>query len=109
MRSVSCGLRDGPLCTFSPGEVIGVFAHVERAHENGVRRFQALDQSGVARGRRMLAIDLRAGQRRQAGNVEQVLDRERNTRKRAPAQPPCARRASIAAALARARALRRPP
>ncbi len=65
------------------GEVVGVFAHVERADQNGAGRLQPLDQRGVARGRRMLAIDLRAGQRRQAGNVEQVLDRERNARQRA--------------------------
>ena len=65
------------------GEVIGVFAHVERADEDAASCLQPLDQGGVARGRRMLAIDLRAGQRRQAGDVEQVLDRERNARKRA--------------------------
>ena len=34
------------------GEVVGVFAHVERADQHGAGRFQPLDQRGVARGRR---------------------------------------------------------
>ena len=34
------------------GEVVGVFAHVERADQHRAGRFQPLDQRGVARGRR---------------------------------------------------------
>ena len=44
------------------------------------------DQRRIARRRRTLAIDLRAGERRQPGDVEQVLDRERNARER-PSRP----------------------
>src|SRR5919197_4832350 len=62
------------------GEVVGVFAHVERADEDGARRLQPLDQRRVARGGGMLAVDLRAGERRQSSDVEQVLDREWNAR-----------------------------
>ena len=40
------------------GEVIGVFAHVERAHEHRVLRLEARNQGGVARGRSVVAIDL---------------------------------------------------
>ena len=35
------------------GEVVGVFAHVERADQHGAGRLQPLDQRGVARGRRV--------------------------------------------------------
>ena len=36
------------------GEVIGVFAHVQRAHQDGAGRFQPGDQGAVTlRGRRM--------------------------------------------------------
>ena len=65
------------------GEVVGVFAHVERADEDGAGGFEPLDQGGVARRRRRIAVDLRAGERRQAGDVEQVLDRERHAGERA--------------------------
>ena len=60
------------------GEVVGVFAHVERAHEHGAGGFEPRDQRRVARGRRAVAINLGAGERRQPRNVEQVLDRERH-------------------------------
>ena len=64
------------------GEVVGVFAHVERADENGAGGFQPFDQRRVAARRRAVAIDLGAGERRQAGDVEQILDRERNAGQR---------------------------
>jgi hypothetical protein len=46
------------------GEVVGVFAHVERTDEDGAGRLQPLDQRGIARRRRQIAVDFRAGQRR---------------------------------------------
>ncbi len=73
------------------GEIVGVFAHVERADEDGAGRLQPLDQRRIARGRRQIAVDLGAGERRQAGNVEQVLDRERHAgqRRKPLASRPC--------------------
>ena len=70
-----------PIVRVLAGEVVGIFAHVERADENGARLFQPLDQCRIARSRRRIAIDLRAGKRRQAGDVEQVLHRERHPSK----------------------------
>src|SRR5580658_5469852 len=64
------------------GEIVGVFTHVERADQDGTGGFQPLDQSGVTGGRRRGAVDLRSGERREAGDVEQVLDRERNAGER---------------------------
>ena len=64
------------------GEVVGVFAHVERADQHRAGFLQAHDQFGVAFGRRMSAVDLGAGDGRDAFNVEQVLDRERHTGER---------------------------
>src|SRR5438046_70177 len=65
------------------GEVVGVFAHVERADENRAGRFHPLDQRGVALGRREIAVDLRAGARRQARDVKEVLHREGHAGERA--------------------------
>ena len=45
-------------------------------------RLQARDERRVGRGGRQVAVDLRTGARRQAGNVEQVLDRERHAGER---------------------------
>ena len=64
------------------GEVVGVFAHVERADQHGAGGFEPRDQGRVPRGGRMAAVDLRAGERRQAVDIEQVLDRERHARER---------------------------
>ena len=60
------------------GEIIGVFAHVQRADEDGAGGFEPLDQCRVAPRRRCVAIDLRAGKRRHPGNVEEILHRERH-------------------------------
>ncbi len=73
------------------GEVVGVFAHVERADQDGAGGFQPLDQRRVARRRRQVAVDLGAGERRQAGDVEQILDRERHAGERAERLAPRAR------------------
>src|SRR5258705_333428 len=59
------------------GEVVGVFAHIERADQDRAGNFHALDQGGVARGRLEIAIDLRSGSGREPPHVEQVLYRER--------------------------------
>ena len=64
------------------GEVVGVFAHVERAHQDGPGGFEPFDQNRIAGRGRPGLVDLGARQRRQARDVEQVLDRERNARQR---------------------------
>ncbi len=64
------------------GEVVGVFAHVQRADQDGARRLELLDQRRIRRRRLALAIDLGAGAGRQAGDVKQVLDRERRAGER---------------------------
>ena len=64
------------------GEVVGVFAHVERADENRAGGLEPFDQSGVACRRRQVAVDLGAGQRRQPCDVEQIFDRERHAGER---------------------------
>ena len=58
------------------GEVVGVFAHVERADQHRAGRFQPLDQGCVAWRGRPRAIDLGAGDGGKAFDIEQVLDRE---------------------------------
>ena len=63
-------------------EAVGVLVHVERADQHRTGAFEARDQRAVVRGRRTLALDLRAGAGRQAGHVEQVLDRERHAEQR---------------------------
>ncbi len=83
MRSMIVRIARRAVVHVFAGEVVGVFAHVERADEDRAGRFQPLDQRRVARGRRHVAVDLRAGQRRQAGDVEQILDRERHAGQRA--------------------------
>ena len=60
------------------GEVVGVFAHVERTDENGAGCFQPFHQHRIVRRGGMRAVDLRSGARRQTLHVEQVLHRERN-------------------------------
>ncbi len=64
------------------GEVIGVFAHVERADQHRAGRLHPLDQRGVALGRLEIAIDLRAGAGRKPLHIEQILDGERHAGKR---------------------------
>ena len=82
MRREVVRIARGAVVDVLAGEVVGVFAHVERADQHRAGRFEPLDQGGVARRRRAVAIDLRAGQRRQPGDVEQVLDRERHAGER---------------------------
>ncbi len=65
------------------GEVVGIFAHVERADEHGAGGFQPLDQGQIPLRRRQFAIDLGAGAGRQAGDVEQVLHGEGDAGQRA--------------------------
>ena len=64
-------------------KIIGVFAHVEGADADGSRELQPLDERRVAPGRRIVAVDLRAGPGRDARKVEQVLDREGHAGERA--------------------------
>ena len=65
------------------GEVVGVFAHVERADKDGAGSFEPFDQRRVAARRRAIAVDFRSGAGRKTGHVEQVLHRERYARQRA--------------------------
>ena len=85
MRAVSCGLRDGPSCDVLAGEVVGVFAHVQRADQDRAGRFQPRDQRRVGVGGRMVAVDLRSGaasaaRRRRSGSSPRTA--------RPPAAPP---------------------
>ena len=50
-----------PVMHVLAGEIIGVFAHVERADQHRAGGFQPLDQGGIARRRLQVAIDLRSG------------------------------------------------
>ena len=89
------------------GEVVGVFAHVERADQHGAGGLEPLDQRRVVRRGRKLAVDLRAGACRQALHVEQVLHRERHAGERSQRLLRGARRVdrlrALAGALRRAR------
>ncbi|MGY4465386.1 hypothetical protein ACVWWK_001068 [Bradyrhizobium sp. LB9.1b] len=65
------------------GEVIGVFAHVERTDQHGAGGLHALDQRGIARGGHAVSVDLRACACGEARDVEQVLHREGHAGERA--------------------------
>ena len=65
------------------GEVVGVFAHVERADQDRACGLHARDQRGVACGRRTVAVDLGACTGRQPLDIEQVLHGERHASERA--------------------------
>ena len=67
------------------GEVVGVFAHVERADQNGAGRLHPLDQGRIAQRWFEIAVDLGAGAGGKAFDVEQVLHREGNAGQRANA------------------------
>ena len=107
MRVESCGLRDGAVVDVLAGEVVGVFAHVERADQHRAGGLKPLDQRRVALGRRAVAVDLRAGAGRQALDVEQVLDRERHAGERPERLAVLARRIDRVGAGERARSRRR--
>jgi hypothetical protein len=64
------------------GEVVGVLAHVQAAHQDRARRLELAHQRAVAPSVRPVDVDLGAGAGRQAGDVEQVLDRERHAHQR---------------------------
>ena len=63
-------------------KIVGVLAHVERADQHGALRLHALDQRRIARRRRQIAVDLRAGAGGKTFYVEQILDRERHAGER---------------------------
>ena len=65
-----------------PGKIVGIFAHIESADEDGAREFKPLDEHGIPPSWLILAIDLGAGERGKSGNIEQILDREWYTRQR---------------------------
>jgi len=58
------------------GEVIGIFAHVQRAHEDRALRFQLGDERGVRLGGGMVAVDARARESDFACDVVEVLNGE---------------------------------
>jgi hypothetical protein len=64
------------------GEVVGVFAHVEAAHEDRTGGFELAHQRAVALGFRAVDVDLGAGACRQPLYVEQIFYREGNARER---------------------------
>ncbi len=57
------------------GEAVGVLVHVERADQHRPGLLEALDEHRIGHGRRMIAVDLRAGERAEASDVEEVLHR----------------------------------
>ena len=63
-------------------EIIGVFAHIERADQDRPCRLQTLDQCGIPRGRCSRAVDLRTGAGRHTCDIEQIFHRERYARER---------------------------
>ena len=63
-------------------EIVGVFAHVERADQNAARSLQTRDHCRVRLGRRVVAVDLGAGSDRQPFDIEQVLHSEGRVGKR---------------------------
>jgi hypothetical protein len=71
------------------GEVIGVFAHVQRAHEDRALRFHVGDERRVRLGWGVVAVDARACQRDLACDVVEVLHREESARQRAAIFAPC--------------------
>ena len=68
-------------------EIIGVFAHVERADQNRAGCFEARQKCRVLRCRRAVPVDLGARARREPIDVEKVLDRERRASERSEARP----------------------
>ena len=71
-----------PVMRVLAGEVIGVFAHVQRPHQDRAGGFQPRDQRSIRHRRPMVAVDLRSRQGRQSCHVDQVLHRERHPRQR---------------------------
>jgi hypothetical protein len=68
-----------------PGE--GELAHIGAAHDDEAGTAQARDRGGVALGRRCVGEHDRACRRRFAGEVEQVLHRDRNAGEGRGAEP----------------------
>ena len=91
MRSEVMRIARRAVVNILAGEVVGVFAHIERAEEDGAGGFEPLDQRRVAMRRRIVAIDFRAGDGGNARDIDEVLDRERHARKRAYRFAPRAR------------------
>jgi hypothetical protein len=60
------------------GEIVGVFAHIQRADEDGASMLEALDEGSIPPRRLLFAINLRPRDRGKSGNVEQILNRERH-------------------------------
>ena len=83
MRAGVVRVARGAVVHVLAGEVVGVLAHVERADQHGAGRLQPRDQRArrpwpAARSR----LILEPAQRRQARDVEQVLDGERHAGER---------------------------
>ena len=95
-----------PVVHVLAGEIVGVLAHVERADEDGAGRFEPLDDRRIALGGRRIAIDLGAGDRRKAGDIEQVLHGKRHAGERRQRVHARARASSSVRARASARAPR---
>ena len=60
------------VCVFG-GETIGIFVHIEHAHQNGTGTPHLCDQEGILWGRSVPAIDLGARQCHFALHIKQVL------------------------------------
>ena len=83
MRLEVVRIARGAVVDVLAGEVVGVFAHVERADQHGAGGLQALDQRRIARrraaGSRLILEPASVGK---PADVEQVLDRERHAGER---------------------------
>ena len=64
------------------GEAVGVLVHVGDADQDGPGAAQRGHRRSVARGRGALGLDLGSRHRRDAGDVEQILGRERHAGER---------------------------
>ena len=64
------------------GEPVRVLVHVQRADEHRSGITHCMNHFGICASWRIVAVDLRARERGQPGDVKEVLDREWHTRKR---------------------------
>ena len=64
----------GPVVRVLGGEAVRVLVHVQGTDEHGAGTPQRGHHRGITLGRRVVAIDLRAGEGNQVGDIEKILD-----------------------------------
>ena len=65
-----------PVVRVLGGEAVCVLVHVQGTDGHGAGTPQRGHHRGILLGRQIVAIDFRAGERRQAGDIEKILDRK---------------------------------